>query len=132
MAWSGLPLLVAISVVVFGLVTSRSTVNQCNTTFRGCSIDKGLCVCSETVDCVNPYPYKDIHQCKKDIKGELDKCRREPCLHGQCVQAKHDEARRWECSCAGSGFYGKKCEKTCPEYENIEKLPSDYPSDCIY
>jgi len=120
--------------LVIGFTEGRSTPDvsdKCTTLFRGCSLDKGVCVCDETVDCSNPYPYKDLIQCNKDIKGLLDKCRRDPCLHGQCVQAKHDLTRRWECSCAGSGFYGKKCEIKCPIYEK-ENLPVDYPSDCVY
>jgi len=124
-----------ISVLCFAgavsITGSESLDSPCSTTFKGCSIDKGVCVCEETIDCTNPYPYKDLHECKKDMKGELDKCRREPCTNGQCVQVKLDQSRRWECFCAGSGFYGKKCEKKCPPFDR-EKLPYDYPSDCVY
>lgn len=42
----------------------------CDTVFKGCSIEKGQCVCSQAVDCHNPFPYKDENQCMKDIKGK--------------------------------------------------------------
>jgi len=110
---------------------SEVSKEKCSTLFSGCSVDSGECVCGETIDCQNPFPYKDIKQCKKDLKGLLDKCLREPCEHGQCVQAKKDQSRRWVCSCAGSGFYGKKCEIECPTYDE-DKVEKGFPSDCIY
>jgi len=123
-----------VAVVCAGIVQSRvidSASEDCDKRFKGCSIEKGECVCGEQVGCANPYPYKDQRQCIKDIKGELDKCKREPCEHGQCLQAKHDDARRWECFCSGSGFYGKKCEIKCPAYDK-KHVTADYPSDCVY
>jgi len=124
--------LVLISVAFIGLTQGRSAAsNACDSQWSGCSVERGECVCGDSVACSNPYPYKDLAQCTKDIKGLLDKCRREPCVHGQCVQTRLDLTRRWECACAGSGYHGRKCELECPTY-NKESLPVDYPSDCVY
>jgi len=129
---SSIAAILLFGLVLVGVAQSRGVKEEtCGTTFQGCSVEKGECVCGELVDCTNPYPYKDLAQCTKDIKGLLDKCRREPCAHGQCVQTKQDLTRRWECACAGSGFYGRKCEIECPAYDK-ESLPVDYPSDCVY
>lgn len=117
-------------IVAFGIASGKPD-QKCSTVFKGCNIEKGQCVCGQTVDCQNPYPYKDESQCQKDIKGDLNKCKKDPCVHGQCVQSTHDHSRRWECSCSGSGYYGKKCELKCPPFDKAP-LPGDYPTDCIY
>ncbi|ELU13634.1 hypothetical protein CAPTEDRAFT_224801 [Capitella teleta] len=104
---------------------------DCKTLHEGCNIERGQCACGSKQGCSSPYVYKNEHQCHKDLKGEYDKCKRHPCVHGQCVQMKQGGVRRWHCSCSGSGFYGKKCDIECPIADK-DNLPVDFPTDCIY
>ncbi|KAK2155167.1 hypothetical protein LSH36_247g03025 [Paralvinella palmiformis] len=111
----------------------RNEPEPCTTVYKGCKLQAGDCVCESTTACINPYPYINEHQCEKDISGTLDKCRKDPCLHGQCVQVKKDDGyRKWECSCSGSGYFGRRCDKECPPLKKDDPIPENYPTDCIY
>merc|ERR1711976_509446 len=121
-------------ICLISLVLAKKRDNNtenCKTMHKGCRVEQGKCVCGHERGCISPFVYRNEHQCLKDLRGEYDKCKKHPCEHGQCVQAKMNGSRRWECSCAGSGFYGKRCQHECPPAD-ADVLPSDYPSDCVY
>lgn len=68
-----------------------------------------------TMKCFNTKSIRSL-----SFSGENDKCLiKEPCVHGQCVQVNLDGKRKWQCACAGTGFFGRKCE------EGMCKIPQD-------
>ncbi|KAI0218428.1 hypothetical protein LSAT2_029862 [Lamellibrachia satsuma] len=105
---------------------------RCRTVFRGCRWETGHCKCGEAKQCNNPFPYESKHECILDAQGQGDRCKKDPCMRGQCVQAKTNGHRSWQCQCAGSGYYGIRCENKCPPGKKQNPLPKDYPVACIY
>merc|ERR1711976_940756 len=76
-------ILVALLVVCFiSLVLAKTRDNRtenCRTLHKGCRVEQGKCVCGHERGCISPFVYKNEHQCRKDLKGEYDKCRHHPC-----------------------------------------------------
>lgn len=64
------------------------------------------------------------------IKGRSgDICSREPCLHrGVCTQIS--QAPGYRCKCDGSGYWGGRCQRKCPDPED-GVYQGRYPHECI-
>jgi len=118
-------------VVPHHAVRGNHTPGHCKKTFHGCTIDEGKCVCSRAKGCTNPFPYKNMKECKGDQMGKRNVCLHDPCKNGECTQVIHNPKglRSYHCECAGSGYYGRRCQHKCPK--KTIPLPRNYPPACV-
>ncbi|XP_015380387.1 PREDICTED: protein crumbs-like [Diuraphis noxia] len=80
----------------------------CDQSRQGCRIQEGQCLCGK--GCYSEYRYSNYEECYKALKGRrFDFCAQGPCNHnGVCVQTSQEPG--YKCRCAGTGYYGARCE----------------------
>ncbi|XP_023218696.1 protein crumbs homolog 1-like [Centruroides sculpturatus] len=105
--------------------------NNCeeNELHHGCRIRDGECFCG--LGCDKKYRYETPEECHLALRGQLpDPCVKNPCKNkGICAQI--NERPMYQCSCAGTGYYGLHCETPCPNFHSSPELQTYYPASCI-
>uniref|UniRef100_A0A8D9BJY5 EGF-like domain-containing protein n=1 Tax=Cacopsylla melanoneura TaxID=428564 RepID=A0A8D9BJY5_9HEMI len=109
------------------LLVHLTTAFEDNQTRQGCRIADNTCICGKGL--YSEYRYSNREECMKALKGKLQNgCDGDPCYHGgRCTQTFQDN-KGYKCRCAGTGYYGKKCQFPCPS--NFESVAS-FPYECI-
>nr|XP_050861567.1 uncharacterized protein LOC127069020 isoform X1 [Vespula vulgaris] len=95
----------------------------------GCRIYNAQCSCG--YGCKAEYRYDTNEDCKLALRGRLnDICyRSNPCLHGgSCSQISPNPG--FKCRCEGTGYYGTRCEKSCPASNNL-RYRGPFPYECV-
>ncbi|XP_015595696.1 multiple epidermal growth factor-like domains protein 10 [Cephus cinctus] len=94
----------------------------------GCRINSGQCNCG--YGCKSEYRYETVEECRLALRGvRHDICHRKPCLHGgSCLQITQDPG--YKCLCEGTGFYGIRCDKSCPGPNNL-RFRGPFPYECV-
>ncbi|XP_033223035.1 protein crumbs-like [Belonocnema kinseyi] len=94
----------------------------------GCRIFNAQCNCG--FGCKSEYRYINMEDCKLALRGKVDICSRaKPCLHeGTCLQISAQPG--FKCSCQGTGYFGARCEKSCPGPNNLH-FRGPFPYECV-
>lgn len=134
-----------------GLFVAACDLDQAQ---HGCRIDNGACSCS--YGCKSEYRYATLRECTDALKVVFDYflcnfveypqykwvhyvvhvkgrsndlCSREPCQHrGVCIQIT--QAPGYRCRCEGTGYWGNRCQRKCPNTEE-SLMMGQYPYECI-
>ncbi|NP_001233055.1 uncharacterized protein LOC100569781 precursor [Acyrthosiphon pisum] len=109
------------------ITTIIPVFESCDQSRQGCRIQEGQCLCGK--GCYSEYRYSNYEECYKALKGRrFDFCAQGPCNHnGVCVQTSQEPG--YKCRCAGTGYYGARCETKC--YGQNTTTKQEVPFECI-
>ncbi len=66
-------MLVILGTALGGSLEHRSAnADDCAKVFKGCRVKAGECLCGQKQACSNPFPYRNEHQCFKDLRGMME------------------------------------------------------------